>query len=63
MNSPSSLKLSAGWNPYSHCMGVCLKSLFEVTNDISSMIYKKHGWNPIGFLSKAVCIFNLLDQV
>ncbi|XP_022941968.1 (3S,6E)-nerolidol synthase 1-like [Cucurbita moschata] len=35
------------------CMGVCLKSLFEVTNDISSMIYKKHGWNPIGFLSRA----------
>ncbi|XP_038891600.1 (3S,6E)-nerolidol synthase 1-like [Benincasa hispida] len=36
-----------------NCMAICFQSLFEVTNEISNKIYKKHGWNPIGLLSKA----------
>ncbi|TYJ99412.1 (3S,6E)-nerolidol synthase 1-like [Cucumis melo var. makuwa] len=35
------------------CMKICLRSLFEVTDEISYQIYQKHSWNPIHFLHKA----------
>ncbi|KGN64589.1 (3S,6E)-nerolidol synthase 1 [Cucumis sativus] len=33
-------------------MKICLRCLFEVTNEICYHIYQKHGWNPIHFLHK-----------
>ena len=36
------------------CMRICFKSLYDMTNEISSKIYKKHGWNPINSLQKSV---------
>lgn len=36
-------------------MTMCLKALYDTTNDISSKIYNKHGWNPKVCLQKAVC--------
>lgn len=44
-----------------NCMQICFKYLFEVTNDLSFKIYKRHGWNPIGSLRKAV-YFEFIDQ-
>ncbi|XP_022927129.1 uncharacterized protein LOC111434068 [Cucurbita moschata] len=35
------------------CMQICLRTLFEVTNEISCQIYQAHGWNPIHSLHKA----------
>ncbi|TYJ99410.1 (3S,6E)-nerolidol synthase 1-like [Cucumis melo var. makuwa] len=35
------------------CMRICFKSLYDMTNEISSKIYKKHGWNPINSLQKS----------
>ncbi|XP_021850089.1 (3S,6E)-nerolidol synthase 1 isoform X2 [Spinacia oleracea] len=34
-------------------MTMCLKALYDTTNDISSKIYNKHGWNPKVCLQKA----------
>ncbi|XP_038893757.1 (3S,6E)-nerolidol synthase 1 isoform X2 [Benincasa hispida] len=35
------------------CMKICFKSLYQITNEISSKIYKKHAWNPIDSLQKS----------
>ncbi|XP_021726185.1 (3S,6E)-nerolidol synthase 1-like [Chenopodium quinoa] len=35
-----------------NCMKVCFKALLETTNDFSSKIQTKHGWNPEQFLRK-----------
>ncbi|KAK7246641.1 hypothetical protein RIF29_41511 [Crotalaria pallida] len=33
-------------------MKICFKALYNVTNEISSWIYQKHGWNPKDSLRK-----------
>lgn len=38
-------------------MKICLRCLFEVTNEICYHIYQKHGWNPIHFLHKEVWFY------
>ncbi|XP_023542184.1 (3S,6E)-nerolidol synthase 1-like [Cucurbita pepo subsp. pepo] len=35
------------------CMRICFKSLYVMTNEISSKIHEKHGWNPINSLQKS----------
>ncbi|PWA36188.1 (3S,6E)-nerolidol synthase 2 [Artemisia annua] len=32
---------------------ICIQALFDVTNEISDKIYKKHGFNPIEFLKQS----------
>ncbi|GLU23177.1 hypothetical protein SLE2022_392020 [Rubroshorea leprosula] len=36
------------------CMKICLKALYDITNEISHKVYKQHGWNPIDSLKKTV---------
>ena len=36
-------------------MTMCLKELYNTTNEISNTVYLNHGWNPKGRLTKAVC--------
>ncbi|CAK9327371.1 unnamed protein product [Citrullus colocynthis] len=36
-----------------NCIQICFKYLLQVTNELSFMVYKKHGWNPMGSLRKA----------
>ncbi|XP_062162276.1 (3S,6E)-nerolidol synthase 1 isoform X2 [Alnus glutinosa] len=33
-------------------MKMCFKALYDITNEISYKIYRKHGWNPIDYLRK-----------
>ncbi|GLT59065.1 hypothetical protein SLA2020_319070 [Shorea laevis] len=42
-----------------HCMKICLKALYDITNEISHKVYKQHGRNPIDSLKKTwASIFN-----
>ncbi|KNA18453.1 hypothetical protein SOVF_070640 [Spinacia oleracea] len=41
-------------NQLPNCMKVCFKALLETTNDFSSKILTKHGWNPEQCLRKLV---------
>ncbi|MQM22480.1 hypothetical protein Taro_055533, partial [Colocasia esculenta] len=34
------------------CMEICYTTLYDVTNEIASKVYKEHGWNPISSLKK-----------
>ncbi|GJT76540.1 (3S,6E)-nerolidol synthase 1-like protein [Tanacetum coccineum] len=36
-----------------HHLRICIQALFDVTNEISDNIYKKHGFNPIDFLKQS----------
>ncbi|XP_059439321.1 (3S,6E)-nerolidol synthase 1-like [Corylus avellana] len=41
-------------------MKICFKALYDITNEISYKIYRKHGWNPIDSLRKTWAIlFNV----
>ncbi|PRQ28599.1 (3S,6E)-nerolidol synthase 1 [Rosa chinensis] len=33
-------------------MKICFKALYDMTNEISCKVYKKHGWNPLQSLKK-----------
>nr|GEU65056.1 (3S,6E)-nerolidol synthase 1-like [Tanacetum cinerariifolium] len=45
-----------------HHLRICIQALFDVTNEISDNIYKKHGFNPIDFLKQSVRMFDHLNM-
>lgn len=48
-------------------MKMCLRVLFDITNDFAEKVYKRHGLNPIDTLKRSVIInllyFNLADFI
>ncbi|KAK9907036.1 hypothetical protein M0R45_002489 [Rubus argutus] len=34
-------------------MKTCFKALYDITNDISEKVYRRHGWNPIATLKES----------
>ena len=40
---------------------ICFKALNDITNEISYIVYKKHGWNPIDSLKASVYIIYICN--
>ncbi|XP_030519147.2 (3S,6E)-nerolidol synthase 1-like [Rhodamnia argentea] len=43
---------NAGAEQLPEYMKVCFKALGDITDDFGNIIFKKHGWNPTGFLKQ-----------
>nr|WNI01966.1 terpene synthase [Psidium guajava] len=43
---------NAGVEQLPEYMKVCFQALSDMTDDFGDIIFKKHGWNPTGFLKK-----------
>lgn len=43
-------------------MKACFDAIYETTNEISSVVRREHGWDPIHFLIKEVLIILIFEK-